>query len=203
VTALTDFLDSATDVQAQPLVSSPLRPLSAVIPSSIAGKYCRRQNAAIPSSASAFGVQTALSVNRVNRRETQPQLRSSLLSDFKNHKLKRYELMVRHLCFVWPTHINGGPLRIDQDIFGHSVEFSVDQHGSRFIQQHFDHANPEERQVIFEEIVPHHALPLMKDVFGNYVSRTLFSLSCFETSSRLFKSCSSMGARCNASFFAM
>jgi hypothetical protein len=57
-----------------------------------------------------------------------------------------------------------------QDIFGYVVEFSGDQHGSRFIQQKLETATSEEKQVIFDEIVPDAALQLMQDVFGNYVS---------------------------------
>ena len=49
------------------------------------------------------------------------------------------------------------------------VEFSADQHGSRFIQQKIETADEEEKQVIFDEIMPHHALRLIQDVFGNYV----------------------------------
>jgi hypothetical protein len=50
------------------------------------------------------------------------------------------------------------------------VEFSTDQFGSRFIQQKLDSATPEEKQVLFNEVVPASALQLMQDVFGNYVS---------------------------------
>lgn len=56
-----------------------------------------------------------------------------------------------------------------QDIFGHVVEFSGDQHGSRFIQQRLETASSDEKQVVFDEIVPEAALQLMQDVFGNYV----------------------------------
>jgi pumilio RNA-binding family len=57
-----------------------------------------------------------------------------------------------------------------QDIFGFVVEFSGDQHGSRFIQQKLESASTEEKQVVFNEIVPHNALQLIQDLFGNYVS---------------------------------
>lgn len=56
-----------------------------------------------------------------------------------------------------------------QDIFGHIVEFSGDQHGSRFIQEKLSTASTEEKQIIFNEIVPDNALQLTQDVFGNYV----------------------------------
>ena len=50
------------------------------------------------------------------------------------------------------------------------VEFSGDQHGSRFIQQRLESASTEERQMVFDEIVPNNVLALVQDVFGNYVS---------------------------------
>lgn len=53
------------------------------------------------------------------------------------------------------------------------VEFSTDQHGSRFIQQKIETADEEEKQIIFDEIMPHHALRLIQDVFGNYVSQSV------------------------------
>jgi len=54
------------------------------------------------------------------------------------------------------------------DIVGHVSEFSLDQHGSRFIQGKLDYASPADKQILFVEIVPV-ALTLCTDVFGNYV----------------------------------
>jgi len=45
---------------------------------------------------------------------------------------------------------------------------SADQYGSRFIQQKLETATTDEKNLVFEEIIPH-ALSLMTDVFGNYV----------------------------------
>lgn len=50
------------------------------------------------------------------------------------------------------------------------VEFSGDQHGSRFIQQRLETATAEEKQRVFDEITPGHIIGLVSDVFGNYVS---------------------------------
>ncbi|KAF3935691.1 hypothetical protein ABW19_dt0207624 [Dactylella cylindrospora] len=87
------------------------------------------------------------------RRGEELNLRSMLLEDFrKNSKTKRYEL---------------------KDIYNHVVEFSGDQHGSRFIQQKLETANSDEKDVIFSEIRPN-ALQLMTDVFGNYVIQKFF-----------------------------
>ena len=80
------------------------------------------------------------------------ETRSALLEDFRNNKTRKYEL---------------------KDIVGHVVEFSGDQHGSRFIQQKLETASDEEKQLIFDEIVSS-AFDLMTDVFGNYVIQKFF-----------------------------
>lgn len=48
------------------------------------------------------------------------------------------------------------------------ISGSADQHGSRFIQQKLETASPEEKAMVFQEVLPR-ALTLMTDVFGNYV----------------------------------
>jgi mRNA-binding protein PUF3 len=79
--------------------------------------------------------------------------RSALLEEFRvNKTTKRYEL---------------------RDIFGSIVEFSGDQHGSRFIQHKLETANSDEKDRVFMEIQSD-ALQLMTDVFGNYVIQKLF-----------------------------
>ncbi|KAJ6299604.1 hypothetical protein OIU76_020555 [Salix suchowensis] len=77
---------------------------------------------------------------------------SSLLEEFKSNKTKCLEL---------------------SEIAGHVVEFSADQYGSRFIQQKLETATIDEKNVVYEEIMPQ-ALPLMTDVFGNYVIQKFF-----------------------------
>ena len=57
--------------------------------------------------------------------------------------------------------------------FGHIVEFSGDQHGSRFIQSKLETANSDEKDQVFREVEPN-AVQLMKDVFGNYVVQKFF-----------------------------
>ncbi|EXC27884.1 Pumilio-5-like protein [Morus notabilis] len=59
------------------------------------------------------------------------------------------------------------------DITGHIVEFSSDQHGSRFIQQKLENCSGEEKASVFKEVLPH-ASRLMTDVFGNYVIQKFF-----------------------------
>ncbi|XP_077238968.1 pumilio homolog 2-like [Tasmannia lanceolata] len=77
---------------------------------------------------------------------------SSLLEEFKSNKTKCFEL---------------------SEIAGHVVEFSADQYGSRFIQQKLETATAEEKNMVFQEIIPQ-ALSLMTDVFGNYVIQKFF-----------------------------
>ncbi|CAN4106819.1 unnamed protein product [Withania somnifera] len=77
---------------------------------------------------------------------------SSLLDEFKSNKSKCFEL---------------------SEIEGHVVQFSADQYGSRFIQQKLETAATEEKNMVFQEIMPQ-ALSLMTDVFGNYVIQKFF-----------------------------
>ncbi|KAF3788171.1 Pumilio-like protein 1 [Nymphaea thermarum] len=77
---------------------------------------------------------------------------SSLLEEFKSNKTRCFEL---------------------SEIAGHVVEFSADQYGSRFIQQKLETATIEEKNMVFQEIIPQ-ALSLMTDVFGNYVIQKFF-----------------------------
>ncbi|KAE8693087.1 Pumilio-like protein 3 [Hibiscus syriacus] len=77
---------------------------------------------------------------------------SSLLDEFKSNKTRSFEL---------------------SDISGHVVEFSADQYGSRFIQQKLETATTEEKNMVYEEIMPQ-ALALMTDVFCNYVVQKFF-----------------------------
>ncbi|KAJ9146687.1 hypothetical protein P3X46_028922 [Hevea brasiliensis] len=77
---------------------------------------------------------------------------SSLLEEFKSNKTKCLEL---------------------SEIAGHVVEFSADQYGSRFIQQKLETATADEKNMVYQEIMPQ-ALALMTDVFGNYVIQKFF-----------------------------
>ncbi|CAH8282236.1 unnamed protein product [Eruca vesicaria subsp. sativa] len=77
---------------------------------------------------------------------------SSLLEEFKSNKTRGFEL---------------------SEIATHVVEFSADQYGSRFIQQKLETATTDEKNMVYEEIMPQ-ALALMTDVFGNYVIQKFF-----------------------------
>ena len=91
------------------------------------------------------------------RRKDLP-MRSRLLEDFRNNRLPTLQL---------------------KDITTHIVEFSQDQHGSRFIQQKLERATPSEKQLVFQEILPA-AYQLMTDVFGNYVVQKFFEFGSEE-----------------------
>lgn len=59
-----------------------------------------------------------------------------------------------------------------RDVRGQLAEISMDQHGSRLIQEKLDHCTPQERTQVFEELFPE-SRRLMADVFGNYVIQKL------------------------------
>lgn len=96
-------------------------------------------------------------------------LRSALLEEFRsnNKTSKRYELKVSYM------RLQIDPANAIQDIYNHVVEFSGDQHGSRFIQQKLETANSDEKDRVFREIQPN-SIQLMTDVFGNYVIQKFF-----------------------------
>ncbi|XP_052890834.1 maternal protein pumilio [Anopheles moucheti] len=81
-----------------------------------------------------------------------PPGRSRLLEDFRNQRYPNLQL---------------------RDLTNHIVEFSQDQHGSRFIQQKLERAISVEKQLVFNEILGA-AYSLMTDVFGNYVIQKFF-----------------------------
>ncbi|KAG8087910.1 hypothetical protein GUJ93_ZPchr0010g11239 [Zizania palustris] len=76
----------------------------------------------------------------------------SFLEELKSNRARRVEL---------------------SDIAGHIVEYSADQHGSRFIQQKLENCTADEKASVFAEVLPH-ASSLMTDVFGNYVIQKFF-----------------------------
>lgn len=84
--------------------------------------------------------------------------RTRLLEDFRNNRYPNIQL---------------------RDLVNHIVEFSQDQHGSRFIQQKLERASPGEKQMVFNEILPA-AYNLMTDVFGNYVIQKFFEFGSHE-----------------------
>ena len=64
------------------------------------------------------------------------------------------------------------------------MEFSQDQHGSRFIQQKLERAAAAEKQLVFQEILSA-AYSLMTDVFGNYVIQKFFEFGSPEQKTQL------------------
>ncbi|CAL5028625.1 unnamed protein product [Urochloa decumbens] len=69
------------------------------------------------------------------------------------------------------------------EVVGHVKEVSMDQYGSRFIQQKLENASPDDREKIFPEILSN-AIALTTDVFGNYVIQKFFE---FATESQLIQ----------------
>lgn len=112
-------------------------------------------NYPVPSIHPAYPLNSMTPIRPTRDQDPSKGMRSALLDEFRvngNKSNKRYEL---------------------RDIYNHAVEFSGDQHGSRFIQQKLESANSDEKEQIFREIEPN-ALQLMKDVFGNYVVQKFF-----------------------------
>ncbi|KAA6388025.1 MAG: putative pumilio RNA-binding family protein [Streblomastix strix] len=61
------------------------------------------------------------------------------------------------------------------DVVGHAIAFSCDQAGSRFLQQKFDEATPQERHGLFVELTAHTETlrRLIRNAFANYVVQKL------------------------------
>ncbi|XP_050389378.2 pumilio homolog 1 [Patella vulgata] len=89
--------------------------------------------------------------------------RSRLLEDFRNNRIPNLQL---------------------KDLANHVVEFSQDQHGSRFIQQKLERASTQEKSMVFAEILTA-AYSLMTDVFGNYVIQKFFEFGSPEQKNTL------------------
>lgn len=62
---------------------------------------------------------------------------------------------------------------------------SADQYGSRFIQQKLETATIEDKNMVYQEIMPQ-ALALMTDVFGNYVVQKVTYILLFLFSQKLW-----------------
>uniref|UniRef100_A0A8C7WEE9 Pumilio homolog 1 n=1 Tax=Oncorhynchus mykiss TaxID=8022 RepID=A0A8C7WEE9_ONCMY len=95
---------------------------------------------------------------RYGMSDVMPSGRSRLLEDFRNNRYPNLQL---------------------REIAGHIMEFSQDQHGSRFIQLKLERASSAERQLVFSEILQA-AYQLMVDVFGNYVIQKFFEFGSLD-----------------------
>uniref|UniRef100_A0AAR2LAJ5 Pumilio homolog 1 n=1 Tax=Pygocentrus nattereri TaxID=42514 RepID=A0AAR2LAJ5_PYGNA len=95
---------------------------------------------------------------RYGMSDVMPSGRSRLLEDFRNNRYPNLQL---------------------REIAGHVMEFSQDQHGSRFIQLKLERASSAERQLVFSEILQA-AYQLMVDVFGNYVIQKFFEFGSLD-----------------------
>lgn len=97
------------------------------------------------------------------RKNSGDSKRCQLLEDFRNNRVSTLEL---------------------SDLQGHIVDFSKDQHGSRFIQQRLEQSPDAEKEIVFAEVLPA-AYSLMTDVFGNYVIQKFFEFGTLEQKATL------------------
>ncbi|OVA19220.1 Pumilio RNA-binding repeat [Macleaya cordata] len=130
-------------------LASPVMPGSPVGRMSPAGR--RNDMRFSPGSSKNAGVYSGWPGHRGTDKFDDPKT-YSYLEELKSSKARKFEL---------------------SDIAGRIVEFSADQHGSRFIQQKLENCGNEEKASVFKEVLPH-ASKLMTDVFGNYVIQKFF-----------------------------
>ncbi|KAL0374685.1 UNVERIFIED_CONTAM: Pumilio6, chloroplastic [Sesamum radiatum] len=90
------------------------------------------------------------------------------LSDIAGHLVELRHVSANPVFCFLKAEITYGTNELFYDL-----HFSIDQHGSRFIQQKLETCSVEEKASVFKEVVPH-APKLMTDVFGNYVIQKLF-----------------------------
>ena len=74
-----------------------------------------------------------------------------------------------------------------RDLVNHMVEFSQDQHGSRFIQQKLDRCYAAVRDLVFNEILSS-SYNLIVDVFGNYVIQKFLEFGSIDQKIQLLNS---------------
>ncbi len=100
--------------------------------------------------------ETIRNKSKKNSKNAKHIYRSPKLEEFRsNMKNKNYKLM---------------------DFKGFFVEFSYDQHGSRFIQQELTNASPKDITILYNEL-SNDISKLMIDVFGNYIIQKFFQFA--------------------------
>ncbi|CAL9088057.1 unnamed protein product [Musa textilis] len=130
-------------------LASPVSQGSPVARTSFSGR--KNDNTKFPFSSERITGSSGCSIQRGGEKVDDP-ISYSFLEELKSNKARRYDL---------------------SDIGGRIVEFSADQHGSRFIQQKLETCSADEKASVFREVLPH-AYSLMTDVFGNYVIQKFF-----------------------------
>jgi pumilio RNA-binding family len=98
--------------------------------------------------------------------------------------LSIHALLTKYYVLSYERRNNRFPSLQLRDLANHIVEFSQDQHGSRFIQQKLERATVSEKQMVFSEILTA-AYGLMTDVFGNYVIQKFFEFGTPEQKTTL------------------
>ncbi|KAL5014836.1 hypothetical protein ScPMuIL_009106 [Solemya velum] len=124
------------------------------------GAEAKFRNGSMGSAAGLFGGSSLFNNRNLATRSLSKEVtgRSRLLEDFRNNRIPNLQL---------------------KDLLNHVVEFSQDQHGSRFIQQKLERATVQEKAMVFTEILTA-AYSLMTDVFGNYVIQKFFEFGTSE-----------------------
>ncbi|KAK8506784.1 hypothetical protein V6N13_065907 [Hibiscus sabdariffa] len=107
-----------------------------------------------------------------HRNETRFPQKAVPYSGWQGQRVNSFEDSKRHSFLEELKSSNARKFELS-DISGRIVEFSVDQHGSRFIQQKLEHCCVEDKESVYKEVLPH-ASRLMTDVFGNYVIQKFF-----------------------------
>uniref|UniRef100_A0A6N2KAJ1 PUM-HD domain-containing protein n=1 Tax=Salix viminalis TaxID=40686 RepID=A0A6N2KAJ1_SALVM len=97
------------------------------------------------------------------------------LSDIAGHIVEFRQVLTEFAFFLFSFFSFYAEKLNDEDF----LNFSADQHGSRFIQQKLENCSVEEKASLFKEVLPH-ASKLMTDVFGNYVIQKVFEYGSME-----------------------
>lgn len=71
-------------------------------------------------------------------------------------------------CATWSE-----TLTLNKQIYGSIADFAADRAGSRFIQDKLQSASSEEKAEVWRELMEE-LMPLMTDVYGNYVVQKFF-----------------------------
>ncbi|KAJ9511778.1 hypothetical protein QJQ45_022659 [Haematococcus lacustris] len=115
---------------------------------------------------------------QVNHQGAQPNFQSNLPGSHSVCQYKHVRGSASVLLLNDLKNGKGAHLQL-ADLTGHIAELSLDQHGSRFVQQKLETAPKELIAAVLLELVPS-GISLMTDVFGNYVMQKLLEFGTYE-----------------------
>lgn len=98
---------------------------------------------------------------------------SGKLREYSNNTrnaAQKWDLKVR---ISWQILLSLPKLTLKQQIYGSVADFAADRAGSRFIQDKLQSASSEEKAEVYRELMEE-LIPLMTDVYGNYVVQKFF-----------------------------